>query len=149
VRLHEELLNIHASKVQGNSDKLATFLACFRNLRPAILGVEELSKWWEILVKPTLDSMGQTKAVVADARAIVLGVLAYDDDDDPTGQKAQASSVFTDKLFEIFLEKTKLTAPSESGAGIRDEQKHRFVSANVEAVLLAYGKRKPKVSINL
>jgi solute carrier family 25 protein 16 len=113
------------------------------------LGLEELSKWWEILVKPTLDSMGQTKAVVADARAIVLGVLVYDDDDDPTGQKAQASSVFTDKLFEIFLEKTKLTAPSESGAGIRDEQKHRFVSANVEAVLLAYGKRKPKVSIIL
>jgi len=143
-RLHEELLTIHASRVQGVPEKLGIFLACFRALRPAILGVDELSKWWDILVKPTFDSMGQTKAIAADARAIVLSVLAYDEDDDPTGQKAQASSVFTDKLFEIFLEKTKLTASSDRGAGIREEQKQRFVSDNVQALLLAYGKRKPK-----
>lgn len=148
-RLHEELLSIHAAKVHGHPDRLAVFLACFRALRPAICGVEELTKWWDILVKPTFDSMGQAKAVTADARAIVLSVLAYDDDDDPTGQKAQASQVFTDKLFEIFLEKTKLPASSEKAAGIQDEQKHRFVSANVEAVLLAYGKRRPKVRILL
>jgi hypothetical protein len=114
-RLHEELLNIHALRVQGNPDKLAVFLACFRALGPEIFGVEELLKWWEILVKPTFDSMGQV------------------------------SSVFTDKLFEIFLEKTKLPVSSDTGPVIHEEQNHRFVSANVEAVLLAYGKRKPKV----
>jgi len=144
-RLHEELLNIHALRVQGNPDKLAVFLACFRALGPEIFGVEELLKWWEILVKPTFDSMGQGKAITADARAIVLSVLVYDDDDDQTGQKAQVSSVFTDKLFEIFLEKTKLPVSSDTGPVIHEEQNHRFVSANVEAVLLAYGKRKPKV----
>ncbi|KAI5804949.1 Hamartin protein-domain-containing protein [Geopyxis carbonaria] len=141
-RLHEELLNLHANKVYNHPERLAVFLACFRNLRPAIFGVERLSKWWEILVRPTLDSMGQAKAVVADARAIVLSVLAYEDEDDPTGQKAEASSVFTDKLFEIFLERTRL--PASSHGAVREEQKHRFVSANVEAVLLAYGKRRPK-----
>ena len=140
-RLNEELLAIHASKVNGNPDRLAVFLSCFRALRPAIIGVEELTKWWEILVKPTFNSMGQAKTVVADARAIVLSVLAYDADDDPTGKKEQASSVFTDKLFEIFLERTKY----DRGLGIKEEQKHRSVSANVEAVLLAYGKRRPKV----
>jgi solute carrier family 25 protein 16 len=147
-RLHDELLNIHVSRVQGHPDRLAVFLSCFRTLRPAIYGVEHLLKWWEVLVKPTLDSMGQARAVVADARAIVLSVLACDDEDDPTGQKAQASLVFTDKLFEIFLEKTKLPDSAERGAGVKEEQKRRFVSANVEAVLLAYGKRRAQVSVH-
>lgn len=143
-RLHDELLNLHEQKVRNNPDRHATFLACFRSLRPTITGVERMLKWWEILVRPTLDSMGQAKAVVADARAIVLSVLAYDDDDDPTGEKAKASAVFTDKLFEVFLEKTKLLS-LDRGAGFKEEQKQRFVYANVEAVLLAFGKRRPKV----
>lgn len=99
-------------------------------------------------MRPTLDSMGQAKAVVADARAIVLSVLAYDDDDDPTGEKAKASAVFTDKLFEVFLEKTKLLS-LDRGAGFKEEQRQRFVCANVEAVLLAFGKRRPKVFLLL
>jgi solute carrier family 25 (mitochondrial carrier protein), member 16 len=143
-RLHDELLSLHEAKVRGHPEKHATFLACFRILRPAITGIERLLKWWDILVRPTLNSMGQAKAVVADARAIVLSVLAYDDDDDPTGEKAKASAVFTDKLFEVFLEKTKLIS-SDRGAGFKEEQRQRFVSANVEAVLLAFGKRRPKV----
>ncbi|KAL7275729.1 hypothetical protein RUND412_001312 [Rhizina undulata] len=143
-RLHDELLNLFASKVQNHPEKHATFLACFRLLRPAIFGVERLLKWWDLLVRPTLDTMGQAKAVVADARAIVLGVLAYEEEDDLTGEKAKASAVFTDKLFEVFLEKTKLLS-SDRGAGFKEEQRQRFVSANVEAVLLAYGKRRPKI----
>ncbi|RPB04259.1 hypothetical protein L873DRAFT_1786498 [Choiromyces venosus 120613-1] len=143
-RLHDELLSLHESKVRNRPEKHATFLACFRALRPGLIGVERLLKWWDILVRPTLDSMGQAKVVVADARAIVLSVLAYDDEDDPTGEKAKASAVFTDKLFEVFLEKTKLIS-SDRGAGFKEEQRQRFVSANVEAVLLAFGKRKPKV----
>ncbi|KAG0634257.1 Hamartin protein-domain-containing protein [Tuber brumale] len=143
-RLHDELLNLHESKVRNRPENHATFLACFRALRPGLVGVERLLKWWDILVRPTLDSMGQAKVVVADARAIVLSVLAYDDEDDPTGEKAKGSAVFTDKLFEVFLEKTKLIS-SDRGAGFKEEQRQRFVSANVEAVLLAFGKRKPKV----
>lgn len=144
-RLHDELLSLHESKVRNRPENHATFLACFRALRPGLIGVERLLKWWDTLVRPTLDSMGQAKLVVADARAIVLSVLAYDDEDDPTGEKAKASAVFTDKLFEVFLEKTKLIS-SDRGAGFKEEQRQRFVSANVEAVLLAFGKRKPKVS---
>lgn len=120
------------------------FLACFRNLRPAITRVEHLAKWWDILVKPTMDSMEQAKAVIADARAIVLSVLAYDEDDDPTGEKAEAAAVFSSRLFEIFLERTSKNGADRMG-GYSQEQKQRFVSQNVEAVLLSYGKRRPKV----
>ena len=145
-RLHDELLSLHEAKVRGRPEKHATFLACFRALRPSLIGVERLLKWWDILVRPTLDSMDQAKAVVADARAIVLGVLSFDDDDDPSGEKAKASAVFTDKLFEVFLEKTRLNL-SDRGAGFKEEQRQRFISANVEAVLLAFGKRRPKVGL--
>jgi solute carrier family 25 protein 16 len=31
-----------------------------------LTGVERLLKWWDMLVRPTLDAMGQAKAVVTD-----------------------------------------------------------------------------------
>jgi solute carrier family 25 protein 16 len=74
-----------------------------------------------------------------------LSVLAYGDEDDPSGEKAKASALFTDKLFEVFLEKTRLIS-SDWGVGFKEEQRQGIVLANVEAVLLAFGNRRPKVS---
>ena len=145
-RLHDELMHLYKTKVASSPDKHAAFLASFRGLRPALNGVDRLLAWWDILVRPTLDSLGQAKAVVADARAIVLSVLVYDEDDDKTGVKAKAAEVFTEKLFEVFLEKTKVSV-AETGASFAEDEKQRFVVSNVEAVLLAYGKRKPKASL--
>lgn len=144
-RLHDELMNLHTTKVVGHPEKHATFLATLRALRPAVNGVDRLLAWWDILVRPTLDSLGQAKAVVADARAIVLNVLVYDEDEDKEGGKAKAAAVFTEKLFEVFLEKTKLVLTADGGAGFAEEERQRYVVSNVEAVLLAYGKRRPKV----
>lgn len=141
--LHEELLKLFETKVQGNPDKLAIFLGAIRTLRPVITGKDRLLKWWDIMVRPTFDSMGQAKAVIADARAIVLSVLAFEEDDDPTGEKEAASNVFAEKLLEIYLDTTRATIVQ--GGGIHAEQAYRFVSQNVEAVLLAYGKRRPQV----
>ncbi|KAI5785589.1 Hamartin protein-domain-containing protein [Peziza echinospora] len=140
-RLHDELMHLYTTKVGGHPDRHATFLSSFRGLRPALTGVDRLMAWWDIMVRPTLDSLGQAKAVVGDARAIVLSVLVYDEDDDRTGEKAKAAALFTEKLFEVYLEKSKV---STENTGFADEEKQRFVVSNVEAVLLAYGKRKPK-----
>lgn len=143
-KLHDELLNIHAAKVKEHPEKLAAFLSCFNLLRPAdLFTVEELMQWWEILVKPTFDSMGQAKAVTLEARNIVLGVLCFDDELDYNGKRALLSSAFTNRLLAIFLEKTKLPASTNKSAAYKEEQKQRFVSGHVEAVLLAYAKRRP------
>lgn len=147
-RLHEELLSLHDSKVQNSPEKHAFFLTCFRYLQPAIISVEKLLTWWELLLKPTLDSISQAQGVVDDARHIVLNVLVYDKDDDPTTERAKASSLFTDKLFGLYLEKTRLLT-SDRGAGFSDEQTQRLVSVHVEAVLLAFGKRMPLVGATL
>lgn len=143
-RLHEELLNIHTTKASSQPDKHAAFLAAFRQLMPAVRGVERVMAWWDTLVQPTLNNLGQNKGTVADARAIVLNILAYDEDDDPSGEKKKASHLILDRLFEIFLEKTKLLS-AEKMAGFAEEERQRFVCANVEAVLLSFGKRKPQV----
>lgn len=142
-RLHEELLHLHASKIAPHPDKLSVFLAVFRQLRPAITKPEHLATWWDMLVKPTMDSMGQAKAVVADARGIILSVLAFEEDDDTTGEKKEAAEVFATRLFEIFLARSK--AGADRAVGLKQEQQQRFVSQNVEAVLLSWGKRRPKV----
>lgn len=148
VRLNEELLSLHAAKVAPHPEKLAVFLSCFRSLRPAITKVEHLTRWWDVLVKPTMDSMGQAKAVIADARGIILSVLCYEeDDDDASGEKGEAAAVFSTKLFEVFLERT--SKGGAEGLGFKQQQKQRFVSQNVEAVLLSYGKRRPKVGFAL
>jgi solute carrier family 25 (mitochondrial carrier protein), member 16 len=143
-RLHEELMTIHATRVVPQPDKHAIFLAAFRQLMPALQGSERLLTWWDKLVRPTLDSLGQSKAVVADARAIVLSALVYDGDDETSAEKKKAAQLITDRLFEIFLEKTKLLS-TDSGAGFAEEERQRFVCSNVEAVLLSFGKRMPQV----
>ncbi|RPB29353.1 hypothetical protein L211DRAFT_844351 [Terfezia boudieri ATCC MYA-4762] len=142
-RLHDELMHLYTTKVGGNPDRHAAFLSAFRGLRPALTGTDRLIAWWDIMVRPTLDSLGQAKAVVADARAVVLSVLVYDEDGSNNEENAKTAAVFTERLFEVFLEKTKVSS-SDYGAGFAEEEKQRFVVSNVEAVLLAYGKRKPK-----
>ncbi|KAF8421215.1 Hamartin protein-domain-containing protein [Tirmania nivea] len=142
-RLHDELMHLYTTKVGGNPERHAAFLSAFRGLRPALTGTDRLMAWWDIMVRPTLDSLGQAKAVVADARAVVLSVLVYDEDDAHNEENAKTAAVFTERLFEVFLEKTKVSSP-DYGAGFAEEEKQRFVVSNVEAVLLAYGKRKPK-----
>ena len=145
-RLHEELMQLYTTKVGSHPDRHAAFLSAFRGLRPALTGTDRLTAWWDLMVRPTLDSLGQAKAVVADARAVALSVLVYDEEDDRDGNKAKTAAVFTERLFEIFLEKTKVSF-SEHGAGFAEQEKQRFVVSNMEAVLLAYGKRKPKASV--
>jgi len=146
-RLHEELLTIHATKVGSQPERHATFLAILKSLRPALNGVERLTLWWDILIGPTLDSLSSTKNTIADARAIVLSLLIYDEDEDTNGEFAKVSEAFTKKLFEVYLHKTK-TVPSLSSdtrAAVEEQERQRFVCNNIEAVLLHFGRRKPKV----
>lgn len=139
-------MNIHSSKVANQPEKNAAFLAAFRNLMPAIRS-EKFMVWWDALVRPTLDNLGQSKATVNDARAVVLSVLVYDEEDDRNGEKKKAAQLITERLFEIFLEKTKLLSRNTS-AGFAEEERQRFVVQNVEAVLLNFGSKRPHVSVS-
>jgi hypothetical protein len=144
-RLHDELLNLYNKHVAKDVDKQATFLAALRQLRPAVKGTTRLLEWWDLLVRPTLDSLGHEKAVVSDAGGILLSVLVYDEDEDEDGEKARASALFTQKLLEIYLEKTRLLT-GDGQKVLPEDERYRFVSNNLESLLVSFGRKRPKVN---
>jgi solute carrier family 25 protein 16 len=148
-RLHDELLNLYNKHVAKDTDKHATFLAALRQLRPAIKGTTRLLEWWELLVRPTLDSLGHEKAVVSDAGGILLSVLVYEEDEDEGGEKARASTLFTQKLLEVYLDKTKLLTTGDGQRILPEDERYRFVSNHLESLLVSFGRKRPKVTCTI
>ncbi|KAI9821774.1 MAG: hypothetical protein M1827_002355 [Pycnora praestabilis] len=142
-RLQEELLTLYHKRVAGEPGRHAIFLASLKQLKPAIKGADRLLEWWDLLVRPTIDSLGQEKAVAADARALLLSVLVNEDDEDNDGEHARVSALFTKKLLGVYLEKTKVRYDEDSTLKLKDES-YRFVSDHLESLLVAFGKRRPK-----
>ncbi|KAI9787214.1 MAG: hypothetical protein M1839_003449 [Geoglossum umbratile] len=142
-RLHDELLNLYNKYVAKDADKHPTFMAALRQLRPAIKGTTRLLEWWDLLVRPTLDSLGQEKAVISDAGAILLSVLVYDEDEDEDGEKARASAIFTGKLLEVYLDKTRLLT-GDGQKVLPEDERYRFVSNHLESLLVSFGRKRPK-----
>ncbi|KAI9836734.1 MAG: hypothetical protein M1838_004968 [Thelocarpon superellum] len=143
-RIQDELLHIYHTIVIGDDAKHPPFLACLRLLGPAIHGTERLLEWWTILLRPTLESLSQHKGVVEDARDILLAILVFDDEDDVDGDRARASSVFTDKLLEVYLEKTRVHAVEEEEALLEDDQGAALIAHHLESLFVAFGRKRPK-----
>ncbi|KAJ6259281.1 Hamartin [Drechslerella dactyloides] len=142
-RLNDELLNVHANRVQGHKDRQLTYIAILNELKPALRGRERLMVWWECLLQPTMQNLESTKSSVVDARQLVLKMLVYDEDDDIHGDLKDVSDLFTDLLFEkyIAMSKTQSADPKED-AESSDES--RFMCSNLEDILLSFGKRRAK-----
>jgi solute carrier family 25 (mitochondrial carrier protein), member 16 len=147
VRLHEELLNLYQKYVATDPARHALFLAALRPLKVAIKKADRLLQWWDLLVRPTIDSLSQEKAVVADARAITLSILIYEDDEDTDGERGRASAMFTQKLLELYLEKTKFHS-NEGESFLENDERNRFIANNVESVLVAFGRKRPRDFLN-
>ena len=145
-RLQDELLNLYNKLVVNEEGKHAVFLAFLRRLRPAILGTARLLQWWDLLSKPTIEGMSSHKGVVIDARDMLLSVLVFDEDDDMDGEKARTSASLVDKLLQLYLERTSIPGPN-SDLDLLDDEKSAFIAGHLEAVVVAYGRKKPKVSV--
>ncbi|KAI9679412.1 MAG: hypothetical protein M1817_005434 [Caeruleum heppii] len=142
-RLHQELFDLFNKQVAGHESKHAPFLAALRLLSPMFRGVDRLLAWWDVLIRPTIESLGQQKGIVADARGILLNMLIFDEDDDPDGERSKVSAMFTDKLLDVYLQKTKIPTTDGEAAALND-QKSRFIASHLESVLVAFGRRRPK-----
>ncbi|KAF3901523.1 hypothetical protein ABW20_dc0110226 [Dactylellina cionopaga] len=142
-RLNDELLTVHSSKVQGYKDRQLTFIAILGELKPALRGRDRLMVWWECLLEPTMQNLESTKSAVMDARQLVLKMLVYDEDDDVHGDLKEVSEVFTDLLFQKYISITELQSAG-SNENMPNTDEHRFMGANVEDILLSFGKRRAK-----
>ncbi|KAF2671911.1 hypothetical protein BT63DRAFT_422429 [Microthyrium microscopicum] len=138
-KIHEELLYIFNKYVSGNTEKHGPFVATLRLLRPAICGEKRLDEWWKLIIRPTVDSLGHKRDTIEDAREFLLGVLVFDVEDDPTGEKAEISMEFTRKLVDAYLARTKL--PSGDNVVSPEDE---FLAHELEGVLVAFGRKNPK-----
>lgn len=135
-RLHEELLTIYQKEVKDQPGRFPAFLAILRQLRPAIGGHKRLLQWWDLLVIPVLDHLGNEKGLVNETRLILLEILAFDTDDESAKADAErTSSVLTGRLLALWLEKSGM--PNADAAT-------KFLHQQIHTVLMDYGRKRPK-----
>ncbi|KAF2744196.1 hypothetical protein M011DRAFT_470611 [Sporormia fimetaria CBS 119925] len=139
-RLHDELLSLYKKHVTGDKEKNSSFISALRRLRPALSGEACHRQWWELVVKPTIYSVGRKRNELEEARRFLQDILVFDPDEDKQGEYARLSKDFSKTLLEAYLSKTK--APSGSTDFISPEDD--FVAGVLESILVKFGCRKPK-----
>ena len=137
-RLQEELLNIYDSSILEKPSRLPPFLAMLRTLKPAIRGNGRLLQWWDKLSTPVLIKLGQEKGLAVEARDTLLEILVYDEDDTEIEDAKATSKVMAHNLVETWLEKSR-------HASEELDNHSRFVQEQIQTILLAFGKKRPKV----
>ncbi|KAI9723931.1 MAG: hypothetical protein M1812_000649 [Candelaria pacifica] len=142
-RLHDELLHLYQRSVSDRPERYAFFLECLRLLRPAIKGTERLLEWWDVLLQPTLNMLGQDKAVLLNARAVILGILVYDSEDNDDGERGRVSESFAKAILDVYMEKTK-TLKQDDSITVSEAERSRLMGSRLESVLLSWGRKKPK-----
>jgi hypothetical protein len=143
-KIHEDLLLIYNCHVVGNIDKQTPFVAALRLMRPIIRGEQRLDTWWNLLIRPTIDSCGPRRDSIEEAREFLLRILVFDADEDSTGELAAMSSKFTRKLLDAYLTRTRI--PSGDDVVSPEDE---FIAQELEGILVAFGRKKPKVRIRL
>lgn len=139
-RFHDDLLVLHTKHVAQHPEKLAPFLNLLRAVRPALTGETRLTEWWELVLKPTLDSIGHKRHEIEDAKELLQSVLLFDPDQDKDGTHSRLSAIFLKKTLDIYLARTRIPSTAEAVVSPEDD----YISSEIESVLVAFGRRKPK-----
>jgi hypothetical protein len=140
-RLHDDLHALYLRHVANSPEKRGAFLSALRLLRPAITGEARLTAWWNSALRPVIDAIGYKKSEIEDARAFVQSILVYDPEVDKDGEQARLSALFTKKILDAYLARTNVPASAEDSVSPENE----FVAHELESVLVAFGRRMPKV----
>jgi hypothetical protein len=142
-RLQEDLLELHRSSV--TPEKEDAFVNVLRRLQLAILGKARLEEWWRLVIRPILDGLGNRRDTIEDAKEFLLSILVYEDDEAGDERRVRLSEHFTQELLDAYLARTKIPTSEDSPATSEDD----FVSNQLEGILVAYGRKRPKVRIQL
>ena len=142
-RFHDDFHALYLRYVAENAEKHGSFLSALRLLQPAITGETRLTVWWELVIKPTIDGIGHKRHELEDARAFLQNILVYDVETDRDGERARLSSLFTKKVLDAYLRRTIIPSSAEDKISSENE----FVSHELESILVAFGRRMPKVSL--
>jgi solute carrier family 25 protein 16 len=133
------LLSLYETYIYDKPKRLAPFLAILRTLKPAIRGSGRLFQWWDKLALPVLNNIGEEKGLAPEAKNTLLGILVYDDDDEIANEDAvQTSEAVSQNLLEVWLKK-------HQAGNAEFDNEARFVEGQIQLILLAFGRKRPKV----
>jgi hypothetical protein len=144
-RFHEDLHTLYQRQVAASPEKHGAFLAVLRLVRPAIIGESRLTAWWNLALKPTIDGTGHKRQEIEDAGEIIQSILAYDVDADKDGELARLSALFTKRILDAYLARTNVPLSAEDTISSENE----VLSQQLEDVLVAFGRKMPKVRLCL
>jgi len=96
------------------------------------------------VVRPVVDSVGYKRDAVEEAREFLLSIMVFDPEEDPSREKAATSIHFTARLIEAYLARTRIPSGGEEDDVVSPEDD--FVAHELENILVAFGRKMPKVS---
>jgi hypothetical protein len=142
-RVQEELLAIYNKHVGPGSGKQNAFANLLRILLPTIAKQEWLDEWWSLIVKQILDTIGNKRDSIEAVKDLLLSILVLDTAEDMTTESAVGISAhFTKKTLDAFFAHTKIPSSDAEVVSPEDE----FIAHEWESVLIAFGRKRPKVS---
>jgi hypothetical protein len=141
-RFHEDLHTLYQRHVAQTPEKHGAFLSLLCLVRPALTGEACLSTWWNLVVKRTVDGIGYKRQEIEDARDFIQSILVYDAEADKDGEYARLSRLFSKKVLDLYLARTNVPFSAEGAVSPEND----FISHELESILMAYGRKMPKVS---
>lgn len=145
-RIQEELLAVYNKYVAEAPQKHGLFLLLLKMMRPAIQNEKHLLEWWNMVLQPTLTTIGYRREEIQDTRDILLSMLVFDADHDPNGDLAHLSTASAKLLIEEYLSRTRISSgipDPDAGTRLRENE---FIATEIESIITSYGRKKPKVS---
>ncbi|KAL1912176.1 hypothetical protein Sste5344_002009 [Sporothrix stenoceras] len=146
-RLQEDLLATFNQSVHNKqSIHYAVFLAILRQLRPAIRSTAHLLQWWEKLIEPVFDHLGDERGVSGEVLSDI-GEFLFPDDEDDDNDEGNGGAQDTNKeaapyaLGLRLLQKWMDVYHVVLAGGYSS---HWTKERPIQEVLVLFGKKKPK-----
>ncbi|KAK3339304.1 Hamartin protein-domain-containing protein [Neurospora tetraspora] len=135
-RLNEELLSIYTKNVENQPGKYAAFLAILRELRPAMKTPARIFEWWDRLLDPVLEYVGQEKGLAREVATNTLDLLMIDQFDESSNSSEASLAPFTERLLSRWMDARASQINCVPMADFKDRM--------VKRALMAFGKKDPK-----
>lgn len=136
---NKELRSFWERNVGDNPQRLALFTGVLKELQPIPLSSPAIWEWWIAVFKPVLGSVGYKRPALEDALAFVVNVMIADADES-IPDLAKISKRICNDLLKMYLARSQSPSEGKPYSAAENAQ----VVQQVEDVLIAFGRKKPK-----
>ncbi|KTW27332.1 hypothetical protein T552_02315 [Pneumocystis carinii B80] len=149
-KLQEQLLDLYRIGMERKSMFFhGLFICCLRKFKSLLIGKEYTETWWNIIVKHVFSSPQQQRDMLLDAESILLSIMVLEEGtkDRFYKEKQECSEMIKRFLFEFYLDHSKESFSSVLKKSFIEDER-RYISANIESILISYAKQRTKAFFN-